>query len=225
MIRKMLVVAAAIAMPVSFIAVSGNVAGAATLTAAEAASIHCTTEAVTVNLDPAISNTGVTSGPVSRDTLTGGSITGCTITGLAADTGTWHGTISGTLTGKKPPSVKHPGSTCAGLDGTTKDTGTITVSWSGGSGPAIPPSSITLKDVLGGTTGSPIHGKFTIQGKPGKTSSFQGTDKGADDNLTSETDEAVGNATTPGTILYGCGQVGGVSSLGIEATSTGFTLK
>jgi hypothetical protein len=221
MIRKLLVVAAAVAMPVSVIAVTGGVAAAHKSPTVANDTIHCTAESATVHLNPALTPAGVSSGPAATTTITSsaGSIHGCTVAGPVPVTGTVTGTLSGTVLAKKPPSAKHPGSTCGGLLGATKSGkgSTLTITWSGGS-VSLPPSSIALKSVIGGTA-SDGHGSFNVTGKASKTGSFGGADKGKSSSLTAETTQTVAQLAAE------CTPSPGISSVGIQATASGITLQ
>jgi hypothetical protein len=134
MIRKMLVIAAAIAIPVSVVAVGGGISGAGTPTGVAADSIHCTALSANVVLNPALTPGGVTTGSPATTHITSAtnSLTGCTVTGGTAEGPNVKGTVSGTVFGKKPPSAKHPGSTCVGLLGTTKSGSGSTITVRGG---------------------------------------------------------------------------------------------
>lgn len=223
MIRKMLVIAAAIAMPVSVIAVgaTSGVAGAKAPTGAADDSIHCTTEAATVNLNPPLTPAGVTTGSPAKTTITSstGSISGCTVTkgttGVALTGVT--GTITGSIFAKKAPSAKHPGSQCTGLLGTSKEakTSTIVIKWTDPANNVIPETLVSIKEVVGGTTGT--HGSFNISGK--LSGSFLSSDKGKSSNLAAETVQTVS------TLSAECTPSPGITSVDIQATSAGLTLK
>jgi hypothetical protein len=223
MIRKMLVVAAAIAMPVSVIAVSGGVAGAKTPTGAAADTIHCTTESATVNLNPPLTPAGKTTGSPAHDTITSssGSVSGCTVTktptGVALSGVT--GTITGSIYAKKAPSVKHPGSQCVGLLGTSKEakTSTITIKWTDPANNVIPSTVVSIKEVIGGSSGSPAHGTFNITGK--LAGSFLGLDKGKSSSLAAET------VDTTAALTAECTPSPGIASVAIMANAAGISLK
>jgi hypothetical protein len=211
MIRKLLVVAAAIAMPVSVIAITGGAAGAKTApTGPGADSIHCTTESATVSFSIPLTLAGSTSG--TQATTVSGTVSGCSVTGPTPEAVTG-GTISGTLTAKKAGSAKKPTATCTGLLGVTKESGTLTINWSG---VTIPASSTSVKSATGGTNNTD-NGTFAIAGKPVSGSSFEGSDKGKSSSLGAQTVDTV-------TQLTDACEGGGISSLAIEATSTGITL-
>jgi hypothetical protein len=227
MIRKMLVIAAAVAMPVSVIAATGGVAGAKAATGIAGDSISCTSLSATVHLSPPLTPNGVTSGPPATTTITSttGSLAGCTVTkgavdGVALTNVT--GTISATLHAKKAPSAKHPGSTCAGLLSATKESGNITVAWhsSTAGAPAIPSTVISVKSVTasaptsGGNAG---HGVFAVAGK--NSGSFLGADKGKTSSLTARTVQTTAQLATA------CTPSPGISSVPVQAGSSPITFK
>ena len=220
MIRKLLVVAAAIAMPVSVIAVSGGVASAKAPTGVAADTIHCTTESANVVLNPPLTPAGKTTGSaaVTHVTSSTGSVSGCTVSGATSEGALVTGTISGTIYAKKAPSAKHPGSTCVGLLGTTKSGkgSTITIAWAHGT-TAIPNSVIALKEVIGGSSGSPAHGSFNIIGK--SSGSFLGLDKGKSSSLLAET------VLTTQALTAECTPSPGIGNVAIQATPSGISLK
>ncbi len=203
MIRKMLVVAAAIAMPVSIIAVSGGIAGASNPHAGSATTdtISCTKITGSVKFSPALTTKGYTSG-VTTTTVTA-TLTGCTVKGTYTDKVT-SGAVSGTI-----KSTKGKGGTCGGLVAKSiTDAGTLTTKWK--ATPAVPNSGLNIKSVAGGTKNN--HGTFTIPGtvKGTAAGSFQGANKGASDKTIAQTTATVSQLATA------CSSKGGLSSLAIE---------
>lgn len=203
MIRKLLVVAAAVAMPVSLVGISG-MAGAAKGPSAATDTAVCTGLTGTVSFSIPLTNHGSTSG--TEVTTVSGHLTGCTASGSFAVNLPSSGSFpfSATLTGK-PGSAKKPTATCGGLNGPTKQKGNLVTTWTG-STPAIAPTTIGLKSTTGGV-GSDGHGTFTVQGK--YKGSFGGSDKGATSSTAAETVDTIT------TIVGECGTTG-VSSLGIQ---------
>jgi hypothetical protein len=201
MIRKMLVIATAITIPVSVVAVTGGVAGAGKATGVEADTLHCATEQAVANFSIPFTAKGVTSG--QEMTTLSGSLSDCVVSGPTPVAGTVTGTISGTLISGKPGSAKHPAAVCSSLAGgvSTKEKGLLVVKWSGD--PLVNGlTSVTkLKDIVGSeiTVGGTLYGAFTVQGKALKTNLFQGTDKGKSSVASSMT-------VAPGaTLLAQCG--------------------
>lgn len=218
MIRKMLVIAAAIVVPVSVVGVTGGVAGAAKATGVEADTLHCATEQTVASFSIPFTTTGVTVG--QEMTSISGSFSDCTVSGATTVTGTVTGTISGTLISGKPASVKHPAGVCSSLAGgvTTKEKGILTVVWHDSSDAAVNGlvSTTKVKDIQGGTitVDSVLYGAFTVQGKAGKTNLFQGTDKGKSSVASSMT-------VTPGTTLLSDCLATGLSSIQLQAQPSG----
>lgn len=205
MIRKLLVVAAAIAMPVSVVAVTGGTAGAAKGPSAATDTLTCSNISGTVSFSIPLTNAGNTTGGVETTTVAG-TLSGCTASGTFPVTVT-SGSISGTFA-SKPGSSKHPSAQCTGLLGPSKNKGTLTTSWS--SSPGVPASTIGVKSVTGGTDGS--NAQFSISGK--FKGSFGGSDKGKTSSSVSDTVE------TLATLAGECGG-SGISSLGLKNPSSG----
>ncbi len=210
MIRKMLVVAAAIAMPVSIVAVSGGMAGASAPHAGSATTdtVSCTKIAGSVKFSPALNMTGYTSG-VTTTTVTA-TLTGCTAKGTFADKIT-SGTVTGTI-----KSTKGKGGTCAGVtQKTITDAGLLTVKWAASATTAN--SGLTIKSIAGGVNKA-SHGTFTLPGsiKGTAAGSFQGANAGASDKTVAQTTD------TATQLLAACSSKGGLSSLAIE-TEPGVT--
>jgi hypothetical protein len=180
MFRKLLVVAAAIAMPVSIVAVSGGMAGASNPHTAATDTLSCTKITGTVSFSPALTLKGYTSGVTT--TTVKATVTGCTAKGATTQKIT-SGTASGTI-----KSTKGKGGSCTGLTAKAiSDAGALTIKWAGT--PAAPSSVLNLKSVAGGTKNS--HGTFTIPGtiKGTATGSFLGANKGASDKTVAQTTE------------------------------------
>jgi hypothetical protein len=209
MIRKMLVVAAAIAMPVSIIAVSGGMAGASSPHTGSATTdtVSCTKIAGSVKFSPALTSKGYTDG-VTTTTVTA-TLSGCTAKGTYSVKVTG-GSVTGTI-----KSTKGKGGTCTGLAAKSiTDAGTLTTKWT--ATPAVPNSGLNIKSIAGGVKNN--HGTFTIPGTTKGTAagSFQGTNKGASDKTVAQTTD------TTSQLLTACGSSKGLSSLAIE-TEPGVT--
>ncbi|MGD0394623.1 MAG: hypothetical protein ABSC41_18495 [Acidimicrobiales bacterium] len=201
MIRKLLVVAAAIAMPVSVVAVSGGLAGASNPHTAGTDTITCKTLKGTVSFSPALTLKGYTSGVTTTTVKT--TLSGCTVKGSTKEKVTG-GTASGTI-----KSTKGKGGTCGGLTAASiTDAGTLTTKWT--ATPAAAPSVLNIKSVAGAVKSS--HGTFTIPGKVKGTAtgSFLGTNKGASDKTVAQTTE------TTTALATACASSAGLKSLAIE---------
>src|ERR1700722_4101419 len=116
MIRKILVFAAAIAMPVSVVAVTGGIAGAAKGPSPATDTAQCTGISATVTFSMPLTNAGYTSG-VDTTTVTG-SLSGCTAAGSYGPVTISGASVSGSFAGKAG-SAKHPAGQCTGLLGAT----------------------------------------------------------------------------------------------------------
>ena len=207
MIRKLLVVAAAIAMPVSIVAVSGGMAGASNPRTAASDSISCSKITGTLTFSPKLTAAGYKSGKIS--TKVSGTLTGCKVTGSTKITVT-KGVVTGTLVGAAGTSTK-PAGKCTGLSGNGVETGNLTTKWT--ANVSTPNSVLGVKSDLGGTTGSGSteRGTFTIPGSTKGTASgsFLGANHGASDKSVAET------TITPSAIISSCVK-SGLSSLKIQ---------
>jgi hypothetical protein len=210
MIRKTLAIAAAVCMPLGVVGLTGGSAFAGGSPSVATDSIHCTTEVSTVDFSIPLTSAGATSG-IETDTISG-TVSGCTVTGSFAVTGTVTGTVSGSISTGKAASAKKPCCTLAGLTGTNKEKGTLTVTWTDSDGTPIPASVTSLKAVVGGLDPTNTYGAFTVQGK--SKGSFLGTNKGGSDNIYSQTNDTVATLATESSI----------SSLGLNGGTTGLTL-
>jgi len=209
MIRKILVIAAAVAIPVSVVAVSGGAATAASSKTAGTDTIACKSISGTVTFSPKLDAKGYTSGHIS--TKITATLTGCTVAGSTKIKVT-SGAVSGTIVGATGTKAK-PTGTCTGLSGNSTDAGPLTVKWT--ASPTTPNSVLNVKSVTGGTASG--HGTFTIPGttKGTASGSFLGTNSGASDKAVAET------SLTAGSILGTC-EKSGLTSLKIQ-TETGKT--
>jgi hypothetical protein len=210
MIRKLLVVAAAIAMPVSAVAVSSGTASASSPHATAASdTIVCKDITGKVTFSPKEDTKGYV-GESVKSTISA-TLSGCTVSGPVKETVT-KGTVTGSITGAKG-TTKSPAGTCAGLVApSSTDTGTLTTKWT--ASVATPNSGLNVKSIAGGTTKSG-YGYFDIPGSVKGTAngSFLGTNKGASDKSVSQTKlKASAIATT-------CFSSSGLSSIAITTES------
>ena len=204
MLRKLFVVAAAIAMPVSVVAVTAGTAAAKKGPSPATDTATCHSLSGTVNFSPPLTNAGYTSG-TETSTLSG-TLTGCAAAGTSPVSLT-SGSLTGTFSAK-PGSAKHPSGTCTGLLGTTKQKGSISVAWS--SSPSVAPTAIQVKTVTGGTSGS--QATFSLGGK--YKGSFGGADKGKSSSTSAQTVQTVA------TLAGECAGAG-ISSINIVGPSSG----
>ena len=84
MIRKLLVIAAAIAMPVSIVAVSGGMANASSPHTVGTDKVTCKDLTGTLTFSPKLDKAGYKSGSIT--TTVSASVSGCTVTGGTAET-------------------------------------------------------------------------------------------------------------------------------------------
>jgi hypothetical protein len=202
MLRKLLVLTAAIAMPISVVAVSSGVAGAkgkAPTAATDTA--QCTGIAATVTFSLPLTSAGYPTG--TETTTVSGSLSGCTAAGAFGPVTISGASVSGSFAGKAG-SAKHPAGTCGGLLGATKEKGSISVAWS--SSPGVPATTVSLKSATGGVAADG-NASFTVAGK--YKGSFGGADKGKTSSITAETTQSSG---TLGAECSGSG----ISSINIQ---------
>jgi hypothetical protein len=212
MIRKLLVVAAAIAMPISIVAVSGGVASAANPhTAANPQTaatdtIICKDISGKVTFSPKEDKNGYTSGSIHSSISA--TLTGCTVSGATHETVS-KGVVTGTLVGTAG-TVAKPAGKCSSLVGNSVDVGSLTTKWT--ATPAVPNSVLGVKSVTGGTHGS--YGTFKIPGstKGTPSGSFLGANHGSSDTSTSQT------VLSAGTLITDCDN-SGLSTLSITTDS------
>jgi hypothetical protein len=189
MLRKMLVIAAAITIPVSVVAVGGGLASAANAHSAGTDTITCKTLTGSLAFSPKIDAAGYKSGHIS--TKVTATLTGCTVKGSPPITIT-KGTVTGTLVGATGTSGKATG-TCTGLSGNGTETGTLTTVWTASKGGPVPKSTLGVKSDIGGHvgSGSSEHGTFTIPGSTKGTAggSFLGSNHGMSDKAVAESSQ------------------------------------
>jgi hypothetical protein len=206
MIRKLLVIAAAVAMPVSVVAVTSGVAGAKVKPPTAATdTATCSGLSGTISFSEPLTNAGYPSG--IETTTVSGTLSGCTASGGFAVSGL-SATLSGTFAGKAG-SAKHPSGVCTGLLGATKEKGSIAVGWT--SSPPVPNTTISLKSAAGGV-GTNGNASFSLTGS--YKGSFGGADKGKSSSVEAYTTASVG------TLAAECAGAG-ISSLTIVSPPTG----
>ena len=208
MIRKMLVIAAAVAMPVSVIAATAGPAGAVTKVNATNYTVSCTGIAATASFSPALTNAG---GPASNEvTKIKGTASSCTVTPTVGGTPVTisKATVSGTITSA---GSTH---TCGGLTSPTAETGHLTVKWK--SSPAMTSSaSVTNPTTVTGGIGGDGHATFNIAFGAATSGPFQGTDNGTGSTTNAET------VPTLGAIITTCGSAKGLKSVAVQPNGNG----
>jgi hypothetical protein len=208
MIRKMLVIAAAVAMPVSVIAATAGPAGAATKVDATHYTVSCTGIAATASFSPALTNAG---GPSSNEKTTiKGTASSCTVTPTAGGTAVTisKASVKGVI---NDATSDH---SCGGLASPTTETGSLSVKWK--TSPALTSStSVVIPTTVTGGIGADLHATFSIAFGPGATGPFQGTDGGTSSSTNAET------VSTFGAIGTSCGSKSGLKSIKIQPNANG----
>jgi hypothetical protein len=228
MIRKLLLIATAVAMPVGFIAATAGTASAgkvvdATLAPATAS---CTSSGGTLTFKVPIGI--VTPGGYVAPAKNKGNqikIAGVTLTCTSsAVAGTFTGTASGKIKTThvgEDPATFYSCIALVGVDPAPGATlsGSLKIKWSPPVGQkfASSKSVVGISSVLGGVNGGG-NGTFTIPGNPGTGSisdSFPGSDAGASSSATTAT------ALTEAQLATLCSAAGGVSTIALgSGTST-----
>lgn len=152
MLRKLCVVAVAIAMPVGLIAATGEVAGAVTTGPAAADSIVCHDVTGTLHFSRPLTTKGYTSGVIV--TTLSATLTDCATSGHYHVKGLTKGTTTGTFT-SATGSTRSPIGSCASMVRSSKETGTLKSVWNTSALTAYP-SKISVKSDIGGATPRPV---------------------------------------------------------------------
>jgi hypothetical protein len=179
MIRKFLMIGAATAMPLGFLAATGGIAGAKTLPI-DVSTDHVTCTAVTgsAKFSPALQGSGPFSAETTSIKL---SLAGCTISGPVATTGI-------TVTGKGGGTLHSATNSALALAGTNAVTGSITISWKAVGGKISAKSSVVTPSSLSGAPQGDGFASFSLDpGSAAVSGDFAGADSGAASNLYVET--------------------------------------
>jgi hypothetical protein len=207
-IRKLLLVAAATAMPMGLIAATGGMASAATAPVnATTATVKCTGITGTAKFSPAVT-TDETAG--SGTVTIKASLTGCTTSDKVKVTGA---KVAGVL--KTTRTAGENG--CTALAGNSAAVGNLTTTWTTTPKLVTPTSTIAVKSIAG-SIGSDGNATFAIPGSTpnGKPSgSFQGANHGAKDATAAQT------TTAATSILSTCESKTGLKSIGIKSPASG----
>ena len=225
MIRKMLMIAAAVAMPVGVIAVTAGTASAkpVTDTVGAPATASCTTSGGTLTFKYGIGIQTVggyqppTKNKGNQITVAGINIT---CTSSAVPQGSFSGVASGKLKTADPSESASSFYNCTNLQGVTPSaggtlTGDLKVKWTAPANVKFSTKGTTIgvPSILGGVNGSG-DGTFTIPGNAGTGSlvgAFPGSDSGASSQVQSATSENEGVLATQ------CQATGGLTSLALGA--------
>jgi hypothetical protein len=207
MIRKLLLVAAATAMPLGMIAASAGTSSAGTPKVnATTATVTCTGISGTASFKP-----NITSNEPAGTTKTSikATLTGCTTNdGVTVTKASVKGTLSDT----------HPAENgCTGLAGSITAAGPLTTKWTTTPKLSSGASVVNVNSLTGGLGGDG-NATFMIPGStPNGTpsGSFQGLNSGASDATSAQT------TTSAGSILTACSTGKGLKSIGIETPQSG----
>ncbi len=185
MFRKVLLVAAAAALPVSMVAATGTIAGAKAPTVnATNNTATCTGLKGTAKFKPAISE-NETVGATEVTTIAA-KLTGCTsnATGLTVKGGSVKGSFSDTITSANG---------CASLLGSNTEAGTLTTKWTTTPKLSSGSSVVTVHSVQGGVAPDGTNAEFQIPGTvaDSATGSFSGTDSGASGTTAAQSKQTV----------------------------------
>lgn len=201
--KKLLLTAAAVAMPVGLMAATGGVASAAVVkTDVTNATIACTSVTGQVKFAPALDLVGGQPENSNIKLVLGG----CTVSGVPGVT----------ITAGKGAGVLHSASNLATvLSGTHTVTGQINIKWTVASPVKLTSkmSTVTVTAVTGGTSGS--YGSFGVStGNASVSGDFQGADNGASSNFYTETTDTIATLTTEVTGKHGLKKI----TLGTDGT-------
>ena len=226
MIRKMLMVAAAVAMPIGVIATTAGTASAGAVidTTGAPATASCTTSGGTLTFKHPIGL--VTPGGYVAPTKNKGNqitVAGVALncTSPAVSQGSFTGVLSGKIKTANPADTPTQEYSCTSLVGVSPApggslSGVLKIKWTGPAGVKFTAkkSAIVVSSILGGVNGGG-QGTFTIPGNPGTGSvigAFPGSDAGASStstDATAQTETALAGACTSaaglGTIALGSG--------------------
>ena len=209
MLRKLLLVAAATAMPIGFIAASGGLASArpAPPVNATPASVTCTGISGSAKFSPAMTS-DETAG--SGTTTIKAALTGCTTNDGVTVTGA---KVAGVLTSTSTAGENG----CAALAGSSSDTGNLTTTWKTTPKLVTKTSTIDVKSIAG-SIGSDGNATFNIPGSTpngAASGSFQGTNGGASERTAAQT------TTSAASILTTCEGKKGLKSFDFTTPASG----
>jgi hypothetical protein len=209
MLRKLLLVAAATAMPIGFIAATGGLASAkpAPPVNATTATVTCTGISGSAKFSPAITSDEAAG---SGTTTINATLTGCTTNDGVTVTGA---KVAGTLDTTRTAGENG----CIALAGGSSAAGNLVTTWKTSPKLVSKTSTIAVTSIAG-SVGSDGNATFSIPGNtPNGTpsGSFQGTNHGASDTTTAQT------TTSALSILSTCEGKKGLKSIDIESPASG----
>jgi hypothetical protein len=208
MIRKLLLVAAATAMPLGFIAATGGLATASTPPVnATTATVTCTGITGTAKFSPAVT-TNEAAGPST--TSIKAVLTGCTTNDGVTVTGA---KVAGSLSSTRTANENG----CVALAESSSSVGNLTTKWKTTPKLTAPSSTIAVNSIAGSVGGNG-HADFTIPGTTpngAASGSFQGLNGGASDTTTAQ------STATAATILSTCEGKKGLKSFTFTSPVSG----
>ncbi len=209
MFRKIFVIAAAVAMPASVVAVTAGSATASTPKVnATNYTASCTGIKATASFNPPLTSAGGTTS--NEATKIKGTASDCTATPTSGGTPVTikSAKISGTI---NDATSNHA---CSGLASPTTETGSLTIKWK--TSPSLTSStSVVNPTTVTGGIGGDGHATFSISFGPATSGPFQGTDNGTSSSTNAET------TSTLSSILNSCASKKGLKSINIEPNSNG----
>lgn len=225
MIRKTLLIAAAVAMPLGIIAAAGGTAFAGSVSDPTGlpATASCTLSGGTLTFKYGIGLGGAYVFPTKNkgnQIAVAGVNLSCT---SSAVSGTFTGVASGKIKTANTSETATAFYSCTALTGVTPGpggsvSGSLKVKWAAPAGQKFAggkKTTIAVTSILGGVNGGG-YGTFTIPGNPGTGSiigSFPGSDGGASSTTTSQT------SVTEGTLAGDCTQAGGLKTITLSSGS------
>ena len=182
--KKLLMSAAAVAMPVGLMAATGGIASAgAPKTDVTNASISCSTVSGTLKFAPALTLAGGQPENTGVKLIVGG----CTVAGAPGVT----------VSAGKGSGVLHSASNAAtGLLGSTAVTGQVNIKWTSNVKLTSKQSTVTVTFFTGGTSTDGFASLDILAGNATTSGDFSGTDAGASTTLHAETGQSVADLTT-----------------------------
>ena len=221
MVRKLLMIAAAVAMPIGVVAATAGPASAKTVTdpTGAPATASCTTSGGSLTFKTAIGI--VTTGGYQAPTKNRGNqitVAGVSVscTSSAVPQGSFTGVLSGKIKTADPSDTPAQEYSCTSLVGVSPGpggtlSGTLEIKWTAPTGVKFSSktSKIAVSSILGGVNGSG-DGTFTIPGNSGTGSivgAFPGSDAGASSTSTDAT------ADSESTLAADCSAAGGLKTI------------
>jgi hypothetical protein len=210
MIRKMLILAAAVAIPVSVVGATAGTASAKGTPPVNATNYtaSCTGIKATASFSPALTTNGGTAS--NEATKIKGTATNCTATPTSGGTPVTitNAKISGTI---NDATSTH---TCSGLASPTTETGSLKITWK--TSPKLTSSvAVVNPTTVTGGIGADGHATFSLSFGPATSGPFQGTDNGTSSSTNAET------TTTISSILTTCGGKSGLKKISIQPNANG----